>query len=79
MKQAKDASKYRNFHLILFHLALVLFIWPFLGTSVLEVMQSLYIYMLLIWLFVIGLIYVMSMMGKSTSRKNEKVGDAGHV
>ena len=79
MKQAKDAIKYRNFHLILFHFALVLFIWPFLGTSVLEALQSLYIYMLLTWLFVIGLIYMMSVMGKSAPRKNEKEGDAGHV
>lgn len=79
MKKAKDAKKYRNFHLILFHFALVLFIWPLLGTTVLAAMQSLYIYMLLAWLFVIGLIYVMSVLGAKDAKSDAEEPDRSHV
>ena len=79
MKQAKNPIKYRNFHLILFHLALVVFLWPFLGTSILDVLENLYIYMFVTWLLIIGLIFVMCMKGTGTSESGEEEPDKENV
>ena len=79
MKQARNNTKYRNFHLILFHFAIVIFLWPFLGTSVLDSLKSLYIYMLVTWLFIIGLIFVMSVKGTAASESDKDEQDSADV
>lgn len=59
-KSAKRFWQQGECHVVLFFATLVLFVWPFLGTSIADDLQSLFIYLFSVWILVVALIFVVN-------------------
>ncbi|MFH1999327.1 MAG: hypothetical protein ABIK28_06580 [Planctomycetota bacterium] len=62
-------------HVVLFCLTLVLFVWPFLGTSIADDLESLFVYLFSVWILVVALIFVVNHKRRfSEADQSEKTG-----
>jgi hypothetical protein len=65
----------REFHLLLFHLCLILFGWPVVSFNDVESLKVMYVYLFFVWISVIFLLFLISR-SVATQQSPEDAGGA---
>lgn len=60
MGRIKDLFRQKDFHVLLFHLCLVLFGWPIVSFDSLERVRAMFVYLFVVWALVIFLLFIVS-------------------
>jgi hypothetical protein len=77
MRRIRLLMGQRDFHVLLFHVCLVLFGWPVVSFQTLERLQAMFIYLFLVWGAVIFLLFLVSRSVDTEDPSREASGDGG--
>jgi hypothetical protein len=77
MKRIRALLGQKDFHVLLFHICLVLFGWPVVSFHTLDRLQAMFIYLFLVWGSVILLLFLVSRSVGESDPSQEPPGSEG--